>query len=520
MLNLNKDNLTYAEIQELHRIFVKKCEGNPEILTQDIPFIRNLAEKWVYCQLLRFAVLQYTQMQRSGDFGITGEENVTNSFCRLLLKIPPEKELTLSDLEEFRRRIREYQTDNLTDEELDKTVAEYRLFLMGRYYGGGTRDQINAVLKSLGSEKMIFCSFKQGKRNIIFGKGRTEQKGSHVFYTFDSEDMRSPYSDISVIASTSENNIAVRRESAEMIFQHKWLRKPEYAFSPEMKTAEKLKQAALKAYRVKNPDDLRKQKSLFVEEIMEGVLWHETGHTVISDNVLSPDAYALSKSFYSLGFVPVRVFNELLADWAPEQADGRTGPICQLIGISEENREKAERMLRVYLSDNWFYGNGSSPVLCRQTDFLFSVLMPFIRKDAVDFSRLAREYERLFSKMMGIYEEMLNRLTAPVKDAVFVMKGERMSFEEADRKLREVLEHPICKKEWSKNESRDYPMFYYSNLINWTQQYSPDTFVEMVRRSEELTEWAGRMVLKLVTGSGAEGYPDMIQYIENKMEIF
>ncbi|MEE4359317.1 MAG: hypothetical protein V2I97_22795 [Desulfococcaceae bacterium] len=207
MLNLNTDSLTYAEIQELHRIFVKKCEGNPEILTQDIQFIRNLAEKWVYCQLLRFAVLQYTQMQRSGDFGITGEDNVTNSFCRLLLKIPPEKELALSDLEEFMRRIREYQTDNLTDEELDKTVAEFRLFLMGRYHGGGTREQINAVLKNLGSEKMIFCSFKQGKRNIIFGKGRTEQKGSHVFYTFDSEDMRSPYSDISIISSTSENNI-------------------------------------------------------------------------------------------------------------------------------------------------------------------------------------------------------------------------------------------------------------------------------------------------------------------------
>jgi hypothetical protein len=177
-------------------------------------------------------------------------------------------------------------------------------------------------------------------------------------------------------------------------------------------------------------------------------------------------------------------------------------------------------MLRVYLSDNWFYGKEIRPVLCRQTDFLFSVLMPFVDKNGVDFSRLGQEYERIFNGIAEIYEQILKKLTAPLKNAVFVIEGKSMSFAETDQTLREVLEHPICKSKWSENETRDYPLYYYSNLINWTQQYAPDTFAEMVRRSEELTEWAGGRVLELVTGSGAEEYPDMGQYIENKVKIF
>jgi hypothetical protein len=261
-------------------------------------------------------------------------------------------------------------------------------------------------------------------------------------------------------------------------------------------------------------------KDLFVDEIAEGVFWHEMGHLTVYDHILSPDHIGLGKTFHAMSDHSVVIFNELLADWAPER-NGIHGPLSFFLKLADENREKAERMLCVYLSDNWFLGDESVHSLLQdQTDFLVSALLPFWEKEGFDFSRFAEARAGLYEQFLQLNTEYLDSVTACLQGAVCHVNGATYGFDALDRRIRQIINFPLCKIHWENKGKGAYSIYYWSNVVDWVRRYSPETFEEIRRLGEQSVEDIKKRFLKILVGSDtASAYGNNLRvYLVERMK--
>jgi hypothetical protein len=473
--------LSDAILVALDAKYARKYGHRVEAMGEDIVRVRLVTEANIGRQLRRYGKFQYARMERTKDFGLPGETRTRDSFCRAVLGIRPDRGVSPEDFARFDAAMAEFRS--MSDAEIEAGARDFGLNILGKRFGPGDRDRCNALLASLGSDKRVYCSYQQGKRNLIFGKARIDRRGGHEFYCFESEEMRSPYAELSIIAGTSGNCVHIRRESAEMIFREKWVAALDAMPFASGNSSFARMEEALAAYGVRTRKDMERVRDRFVSEIMEGALWHEMGHTVVHEDVLSPEENALGRALYSRGVASARGFMELLADWAPERADGRTGPVPRLAKIAEEDPEKAERMIRVYLADYSFEADQDHPILCRQAEIVLEPIRPFVGRDRVDFERLGKSCDGVFAACLDTFRDMLKHLIEPVRTAEYRIDGAVVGFPEVDRRIRGILEGPVCRKELEKNREKLYPFFYWGNVLSWVERYSPETFAEIHRRS-------------------------------------
>jgi len=475
--------------------------------------VRGLVEESVRRQLYQLANIQYLIMERTGDYGLLGEQRVSISFCRLLKNIPPDREVTQFDADSFRRQIladrKSIQQFSLA--ELNHRVDNFSLNILGKSVTLNQTSEINRILLSLGSRKRLFSGTSRHKSNFLYGDAQMKKKENYNILIFATEDMRSPFSPLSVVAGNSKNNINIRRISCETIFYNKWQRVFDYSESEKRRLMENLennigetiKLKALSKYQVNDGDKLSGIKKLFVDEIIEGVLWHEIGHGVINKHILEPKYLALWKTFHSLTDDFSTIMGEFLGDWAPPRGDIK-GPLAYFLELSQKgevNRAKAERMLYVYLSDNWFLSHEETAgLLPSQTDLLCAVLLPYFTKDGIDFASFQDAYKQTFERFLREFKISMDKLISPIERAVFNVNGSKYGFTEVNLIIQEILRHPQCKASWEKSGEAGYETFYWGNIIDWTEKYAPETFQQVKALLRDSLADFKRRLLEILTG--------------------
>src|SRR5690606_26330155 len=148
---------------------------------------------------------------------------------------------------------------------------------------------------------------------------------------------------------------------------------------------------------VKNLEELTAKKDLFIDEMVEGIVWHELGHEISLEHnpLIDPVTTNLGAALGSFGSNAIVVLKEALADWAPEE-DGISGPILEFAQIAKTDYLKAKRMLYVYLSDYWFLDFGEE-FMGETTDIIVPLITQFVdAKGDFKFENVMKNHKEIF----------------------------------------------------------------------------------------------------------------------------
>ncbi|MFH1429801.1 MAG: hypothetical protein ABIH39_08695, partial [Candidatus Margulisiibacteriota bacterium] len=524
--NISLLNISHEQQVKLEILLKKNTAGQ---IADDV---RAIAEEHIIRSLYKLAHIQYLIMERTGDYGILGEQRVSISFCRLQRNIPSDRDVTQYDADSFRRHVVESRNNilSLSLQELEFRVNNYEINIMGKSFNLNQMDAVNNVLNVLGSNKKIFTRYSAQRRNFIFGNITVRKKGLYKIFVFDTEDIRSPYLPLSIVAGTTMPKIMIRRQSCETIFFNKWQRALEYSVnerkrlfeSLENNIGETLKAHAIKKYNVSTAEELSREQKLFVDEILEGVLWHEFGHVIVKDSVFSPRYRALNDVFHSYEDPLSTIIGEFLADWAPQDKSIQ-GPLTSFINLAEnpDTLKKAQRMIYVYLSDNWFLSpDEQENILTGQTDILVAILLPYFKKDKFDFTKFSKEKEKLFNKVLELYTKTIDHIIQPIYQARFNDKSGECSFVDLDLAMRELMETPERKKKWEKDGEYGYEHYYWANMLGRTERHAPEYFKKVMKLLDESLIDFKTNLLEILVGPGntAKYNHNLRTYLIEKMK--
>lgn len=461
------------------------------------------------------AIAHYLYMEKANDFGNMGEQRISISFCRNLLKIPTDREVTQFDADRFRRLIDEY------DEKLGKKSADYyrgylqkyELDLFGVKIKSHSFVDLNKYLEKIGFEYFLYTTYKVLPQFILTKVKKLPIKEYSVYITAE-EIVRSPTMVLSIAAEGYEGKITlIRRESCEVIFFNKWQKFFEQS-KLELKKAlnhqnsairEGVKQKALALYQAKTADDVKKIKKLFIDEMIDGIVWHEVGHQV--------GEAQLDKVLRSIGtyFVnsdsPLCVLKEAIADWAPAK-DQLKGAFTRFLEIAKKDQVKATRDIYVYLSDNWFVDE-EEEFMSLQTDILTALTLHFINSDgSVDFERLEKEHEKIYGFILKVYDLIANKIYDVFKTAQYQVGIHLLDYSKLEKEMEKLYKDSVNARPLE--ELRYYNPFWI-NMFAYLRKFSPDGQKKLDQTLEETAGSMRQLVLKNITKGDTGKYNNSLR---------
>jgi hypothetical protein len=227
---------------------------------------------------------------------------------------------------------------------------------------------------------------------------------------------------LSIAAVVGGKHIAIRVASCETIYANKWQgiirQSPHLLFFDlfheyeNISTAFKLR--ALKAYGVKTKEELARTKQLFLDEMVEGLLWHELGHGIVINERLSVEDSAFGEALGVWGANIISVMKEIVADWAPQSGDIQ-GPLHDM---AYKDKAKLERMIYVYMSDNWFLG-AQEDAFANHTEIMLALILKHLKSDgSVDQHSLRKAFEgqTIFEYTLTEYMRITKYLESKIKE--------------------------------------------------------------------------------------------------------
>lgn len=459
-----KSNLGPALIQELH-MFIKESLSR---------------------QFKSLAMLEYLIMEKTKDFGSMGEQRVSISFCRNLLNIPNDREVTQFDADRFRRLIDEF------DQTMQKRSGEqYRdIYKTGNvsflgvkvsYTGLAPIIQYLTLLKS--PYQMYVTYNSQGLVNLIFGEMIEKKLGNYTVMIFEKEYIRTPSLVLSIAAeNASGEKIMIRRESCEVIFFNKWQKFYEQS-KAERKRAlrhvnssvrEGVKERALQLYGAKTTEEVKKIKNTFIEDMIDGIIWHEIGHKVTKQKQNPQYGKFAGAVFESSDKLP-SVLNEALADWAP-LTDQVKGAVARFRELARVDKARAQRELYVYLSDNWFVDE-SEEFMALQTDILTALVLHFMNiQGEFDFERYDRESPKIYDFLLKAHEQLMQELVGLLEKATYDVGIHKLSYAQLKTELLKMYKND--KLVATEDQMLEKPN-YWMNLWGYARKFSPQTYQQV-----------------------------------------
>ena len=185
-----------------------------------------MVEDDIYQQIFYFAHLIYTRMELSGNWGDAGEQQVKISFCRNLLNIDPEAQISSMDAFSFMNTIeenkRKLKLDTLTLEDAISIFESYKFKVAGEDFSAYQIADLNKILGCLDSSKVLQGGFYGEDQEYIFGLGRRSKLDDYSVIYIDKELIRTPNNITAMAAVIGEKEIFLRRESLATIFVQKW----------------------------------------------------------------------------------------------------------------------------------------------------------------------------------------------------------------------------------------------------------------------------------------------------------
>ena len=473
--------------------------------------------------LKEIAIMQYLGMEKSKDFGSMGEQRVSISFCRCLLNIPNDREVTQFDADRFRRMMEEY------DQKFEKkSGAAYSAMVRDKtfdFYGIviSVHDlpKINKYLERLPGNYYVAASYSNNIMFYVFAQRVVQLVGSESISVLGREIMRAPSAVLSIAAKNAKDSVQIRRDSCEVIFFNKWQKYFDQS-KAEMKRSlhhnnsnirEGLKTKALAVYGAKTTADVIRIRDTFIDEMIDGIIWHEIGHRAAQEKT-NPLYEAMSGKFVDTDTV-VCTLQEAMADWAI--ADGEyKGAISRMIEISHTDVQKATRMVYVYLSDNWFIDE-SEEFMGVQTDVLTALMLFCINTNgSVDFAKMEKSQKAVVGFIQTLFETLMRKIEDEFKAAVFEVGIHKLDYEKIEKEVAELYKKSNNFK--SMEELRLNKLFWI-NMYAYLKKFSPAASQRVEQLVVDYSNVARQNILKNISGGKQDQYNnDLRQYIYVHMQ--
>lgn len=487
--------------------------ANVENVPQVMETIRSTVEKSIKQTVDRISDIQYFIMEKSNSWGEYGQQRVVIGYARLKLGILPESEITQSDIDRFvvmMNKNIEYKA--MTLENLRKLDKEETFDVLGRKIKVHRSDLINRELRFLESRNRISVGKYGSYQSMIYGLGKNQRKEGYDIILFEKELARTPTNIMSIAAVIGTYDIGIRTEACNLIYAMKWKKMFEYTDNEKRcmynneagNIREMIKVRALEAYKINGIEDVETKRTLFVDEMIEGILWHEFGHGIFFNSEIPIEESARGKAFSTFGENIVCILHEVLADWAPRK-DKLKGPIQHFLEVAVKDPDKANRMLLVYMSDNWFL-DFKEEFLGTQTDLMISVLMPFLRPDATfDFDRLREKYDEIYQFMNTKSQDVIDGVVEFLQKAKYKPYKELRDFNYMEQEVHRILQKS---KDNIGEEENAYRTTFWLNMITYCKNFSPNTYRDILNYLKQKEKSICKDLVALIA-------PDQTKYQAN-----
>jgi hypothetical protein len=423
--------------------------------------IREIWENKMLADIRQIAVLQYAHMQKTRNWGDLGEQRILISYCRHLLGLPAERDISFLDVDIFQNKIRDLTAPytGLTAEELRAADEAVKCDLLYKETDYSREKDVNEFLEFLGSAYGFIAGQLGIYRSVIAGPAEIKKINKYRVTTFRQETARTPEAVLSIAAVVGGKHVAIRLPACETIFANKWLHV--FTAAPaelEMVLRHELenigwsfKLCALNGYSVRTAEELLGRKDIFLREMLSGLQWHELGHGIVINELLSRKDSAFGEALAVLGANIIAVFKELLADWAPPRQKLQ-GPLNYFCAVARQDADIAARQIAVYLSDNWFLGEQDDNSFGNHSEITAALLLKYLGvQRKVDFAGLRRELagkRGVFYQVLRDYKRISLYLEKLIKAADFVCGGRQVNFAELSKvyiqKVRQIeKEYPV-----------------------------------------------------------------------------
>ncbi len=483
-----------------------------------------LVHESVRRQLSDYALLLFLYMEKNNDYGQMGEQRVSISFCRNILDIPASREVTQDDADTFREKLDAFEKKlNISSvAKIKEKIAQFSVDYLGEQVPLSAEKKLNAFLENVGVPYRLFTGNMKGVTTFIYGAMEGKTIVGKEIVIIKKEVVRSPHYVLSIAAGNGSVGVFIRRESCETIFYNKWVgyfqlspyERQMYNVHPYSSIREGIKGAALKHYAVSSAAELEKIKELFIQEMIEGIFYHEVGHEVGEEARMPFEEERISKSRGVVGDDIIVVLKEAIADWAPP-LEKQSGPLWHFLQIAQKDPVKATRMVYVYLSDNWFI-DAHEEFMADQTDVLCALMLWFIKPDgSVDFQRMENDFNAVFDFIMSTNISILEKIKKFLKDGVYVAGIHRITFDALEKELYKV--YTKDKKDLTMDELRTKTT-YWVHLMGLVKSFSPETSTKIEDLVKKSSMDVKRSVLEKVSEGGSARYNDSLrEYIVQRM---
>lgn len=476
---------------------------------KDQDFLR-LIESMMFQAVREYAILQYIVMEKTNNFTSMGEQRVSISFCRNILNIPGNREVTQFDADRFRRIVdqeAEKYKSMSTDTLVKKKKDPYLNFGFASYSIAEWK-HINNILTALDSDKELLFTYHKDTPSIFFMSCERKNIGEMVFALVKKEYVRTPENVLSLAATQGDDFVRVRQESCEVIFFNKWQKffdqsKIEFKRAlnhPNSAIREGIKRKALQLYNVSTSAEVEKIRKVFIEEMIDGIIWHEIGHKVgQGKDFLTAEEDAIGAAL-GRGDTFVRAMTEALADWAPVKGKMQ-GAISRFCEIAKKDKPKALRLCYVYLSDNWFIDE-EEEFMKYQNDILTALLLAYIKSDGdINFDQLEKDVPKIHAFLIKQYLKAIEEMKKLYGKVQYEVGIHMLSFENIKKETFKLYKDAEMKK--SEEELLGSTHFW-TNIMGYAKKFGKNFNVEF----EDFLNNGGNEVLTAILKIVSKNNPD------------
>jgi hypothetical protein len=457
---------------------INKLGKNDYIETADD--FKNFTIEYLRKVLRDYTIFHYLYMEKSNDFGAMGEQRVSISFCRNLLDIPTDREVTQFDADRFRRLIDELdeKSGKKSAEALNKYLRNFVLDFFGVKISIINFEILNNYLNKLEIQEKIYATSK-GITIFIFSQTKKLPIKEYEVYITLKEHARSPHYVLSIAAEgIVGNKVIIRRESCEVIFYNKWqkfydqskLERKRALNHKNSAIREGVKEKALLMYSAKKVEDVKNIKKLFIDEMIDGIVWHEVGHKV-GEKKLDQIVKIMGNYFVNTDSI-ICTLKEAIADWSPAEGSLK-GAFSRFIEIAKENKNKATRCIYVYLSDNWFIDE-EEEFMSVQTDILTALTLYFIDKDGtVNFEKLEKEQQTIFNFIISSFNSIGNKVLNIFKTTKYQVGIHQLDYNSLEKEVEKLYKGSVNARPLE--ELRVFPPFWV-NMFAFMKKFAPEGY--------------------------------------------
>lgn len=417
----------------------------------------DLAYELIARFLDRAAMLQYLRMRETGDWTAYGEQRVAVSFCRHVVRVPTDREVTQFDADKLRRRVDEFWSGLGKPDAaaLEGLLAESSLDFLGIEIPAWNLGSLNAYIEYLDCPWGLRFGYEDGGYwKFILGKMERYELDGVRIRVFGEERSRSPTEILSLagFADADGRQVFIRMESIEVIYRNKWSRAASAPWADRRKEAshpltavrQGLKDRALSALGIKTDEDMARERGRILGLMRDSVAWNQAGILIKRSH---PDKSFLRFPLYILAAMFGDVLSSsasVLADWiVAEGMDGATMP--RLCRLARESPAVADFFFWMTLSDYWFPDEDEDrfPVLTDLSHALFLLVVD--DGPSVDFARIESSMGPITKLLFSAQRRFVDDFTAFADGLDFVAGGRA-------RKLAEVYES--FSRSWRRRRGR------------------------------------------------------------------